>query len=144
MVNQLLLLAAILWAAGAILGLVGAVALGRLALALGASAGVLAAIFGLPGASQTVVLPGQLIAENVSFRIEPRGLWLMGFGLVPAGLACALASPSPGGRRGWAFGASMSLIGALGVFGLQNGAALLIAWEAMSLGGAVLILSDGF
>ncbi len=28
------------------------------------------------------------------------------------------------------------------MFGLQNGAALLIAWEVMSLGGAVMILSD--
>jgi hydrogenase-4 component B len=140
--NQLLLLAAILWVAGAILGLLGAVALGRIALALGAASGVLAAILALPDASKTVVLPGRLIAETVSFRIEPQGLWLMGFGLVPAGFACALCSPSPDGRRGWLFGAGLSLLGALGVFGLQNGAALLIAWEAMSLGGAVLILSD--
>jgi formate hydrogenlyase subunit 3/multisubunit Na+/H+ antiporter MnhD subunit len=136
-------MAAVLWAAGAILGLLGAVASARLALALGAAAGVLAAIFGLPGASPTVVLPGKILAESVAFRIEPQGLWLMGFGLVPAGFACALCSPSPAGRRGWLFGAGLSLLGALGVFGLQNGAAFLIAWEAMSLGGAALILSDG-
>lgn len=142
MASQLLLLAAALWAAGAILALAGASALSRLALALGATAGVLAAIIGLPDASWTVVLPGQLIAEAVSFRIEPQGLWLMGFGLVPAGFACALASPSPDGRRGWLFGAGSSLLGALGVFGVQNGAALLIAWEVMSFGGAVMILSD--
>jgi formate hydrogenlyase subunit 3/multisubunit Na+/H+ antiporter MnhD subunit len=66
----------------------------------------------------------------------------MGFGLVPAGFACALGSPGRDGRRGWLFGAGSSLLGALGVFGLQNGAALLIAWEVMSLGGAVLLLSD--
>ena len=36
----------------------------------------------------------------------------------------------------------MSLIGALGVFGLQDGASFLIAWEIMSFGGALLILSD--
>jgi hydrogenase-4 component B len=142
-VSDLLLLAAVLWAAGAILGLAGAVSLGRVALALGAAAGVLAAILVLPDASQTVALPGQLIGATVSFRIEPQGLWLMGFGLVPAGFACALCSPSIEGRRGWLFGAGLSLLGALGVFGLQNGAAFLIAWEAMSLGGAVLILSDG-
>lgn len=142
MANQLLLLAAVLWAAGAVLGLGGALTLARLALALGATTGVLAAIICLPNASQAVALPGQLIAETVSFQIEPHGLWLMGFGLVPAGFACALASPSTEGRRGWLFGAGLSLLGALGVFGLQNGAALLIAWEAMSLGGAVMLLSD--
>jgi len=140
--SQLLLLAAILWAVGAILGLGGALVLGRLALALGAVAGVLAAIICLPNASQVVALPGALIAETVSFQIEPQGLWLMGFGLVPAGFACALATPANEGRRGWLLGAALSLLGALGVFGLQNGAALLIAWEAMSLGGAVMLLSD--
>ena len=36
----------------------------------------------------------------------------------------------------------MSLIGALGVFGLQDGASFLIAWEIMSFGGAVMILSE--
>ena len=66
----------------------------------------------------------------------------MGFGLLPAGFACALASPSARGARGWLFGAAMSLLGALGVFGLQNGAALLIAWELMSLGGAVMIVGE--
>jgi len=140
--NQFLLLAAILFSVGAIAGLAGALALGRITLALGATAGAVAAIVSLPDASQTVGLPGQLMGEAVTFRIEPQGLWLMGFGLVPAGFACALASPSPDGQRGWLFGAALSLLGALGVFGLQNGAALLIAWEAMSLGGAVMILSD--
>ena len=36
----------------------------------------------------------------------------------------------------------MSLLGALGVFGLQQGAAFLVAWELMSLGGAVMLLSE--
>ncbi len=142
MANHLLALAALMWAAGAILGLGGALALSRLTLALGAAAGVMAAITGLPAASHAVTLPGQLIAETVTFRIEPQGSWLMGFGLVPAGLACAFASPSADGQRGWLFGAALSLLGALGVFGLQNGAALLIAWEVMSLGGAIMLLSD--
>ncbi|WP_449256211.1 proton-conducting transporter transmembrane domain-containing protein [Bosea sp. (in: a-proteobacteria)] len=142
MASQLLLAAAVLWAAGAVLGVAGATAIGRLALVLGAMAGVVAAIVGLPEGSSVVTLPGGLMAEAVPFHIEPQGLWLMGFGLVPAGFACALASPVPEGRRGWLFGAGLSLIGALGVFGLQNGAALLIAWEAMSLGGAVIILAD--
>ena len=36
----------------------------------------------------------------------------MGFGLVPAGFACALASPSMRGAPGWLFGAATSLLGA--------------------------------
>ena len=74
--------------------------------------------------------------------LEPEALWLFGFGLTPAVFACALGSPSLHGRGGWVFGAALSLLGALGVFGLQNGAALLVAWEAMSLGGAIMILSE--
>ncbi len=89
-----------------------------------------------------IVLPVRLAGEAVAFRFEPEALWLFGFGLTPAAFACALGSPSLQGRSGWVFGAAVSLIGALGVFGLQNGAALLVAWEAMSLGGAVMILSE--
>jgi formate hydrogenlyase subunit 3/multisubunit Na+/H+ antiporter MnhD subunit len=136
----MLLLAAFLWAAGAMLGLGGALAFGRVALTLGAAAGILAAVANLPNASSAVVLPGALGGESIGFQIEPAALWLMGFGLAPAAFACAFASPA--GERGWLFGAGLSLLGALGVFGLQNGAALLIAWEAMSLGGAVMILSE--
>ena len=36
----------------------------------------------------------------------------------------------------------MSLLGALGVFGVRDGAGFLIAWEIMSFGGAVMILSE--
>jgi formate hydrogenlyase subunit 3/multisubunit Na+/H+ antiporter MnhD subunit len=142
MVEELLLIAALCWAGGAVLGLGGALRLGRLALTLGAVAGILAALISLPDASPAVTLPGRLAAETVAFRIEPQGLWLMGFGLVPAAFACALGSTTAVGQRGWLFGSGSSLLGALGVFGLQNGAALLIAWEVMSLGGAVMILSD--
>jgi formate hydrogenlyase subunit 3/multisubunit Na+/H+ antiporter MnhD subunit len=142
MASALLLVAAALWFAAAILALCGVVTLSRFALAVGAAAGVAVAVVSLPSASATVTLPGQLAAEAVDFRIAPQGLWLMGFGLVPAIFACTLASPTTGGTRGWLFGAALSLLGALGVFGLQNGAALLAAWEAMSLGGAVMILAD--
>jgi formate hydrogenlyase subunit 3/multisubunit Na+/H+ antiporter MnhD subunit len=140
--DQLLLLAAILWVAAAIAGLSGACAVSRIALAAGAAAGTLAAILALPEATPLVAGPIQLAGEAVAFRVDPQGLWLMGFGLVPAGFACALASPSPNGARGWLFGAALSLLGALGVFSLQNGAGLLIAWEAMSLGGAIMILAE--
>ena len=140
MASALLLVAAVLWLAAAILALAGVITLGRLALAVGAVVAAAAAV--LPDASGTVTLPGRIASELVDFRIAPQGLWLMGFGLVPAVFAAFLASPAPGGGRGWLFGAALSLTGALGVFGLQNGAALLIAWEMMSLGSAVMILSD--
>jgi len=141
-VSELPPIAVLLWAASAILALVGSSMLSRLLLVAGVVASLLAAIASLPAGSPTIILPIQLIGEQVSFRVDPEGLWLMGFGLVPAGFACALASPSMRGAPGWLFGAAMSLLGALGVFGLQNGAALLIAWEMMSLGGAVMILGE--
>ncbi|HMN70317.1 MAG TPA: proton-conducting transporter membrane subunit [Rhodoblastus sp.] len=142
MCDVLLLIAAGLWGAGAVLALFGAVATARLALTVGAIAGVAAALAGLPEGSGAMVAPVRLAGEAVVFGIEPQGLWLMAFGLAPAGLACALCTPSRDGRRGWLFGAAASLLGALGVFGFQNGAAMLIAWEAMSLGGAAMILSE--
>lgn len=142
MASQLLLLCAILWLAAAVAGLSGFIAAGRFLLALGAAVGVLAAIIGLPAATRAFVLPGQILGEAVAFRLDPEALWLMGFGLVPAGFACALMSPSQRGSRGWIFGAAISLLGAFGVFGLQNGAALIVAWELMSLGGAVMIVSE--
>ena len=142
MVSELLTLAALLWAAGAIVALVGASMLSRILLVVGVAAGILAAIVVCPLEARRSSFRNAIIGEPVSFRIDPEGLWLMGFGLLPAGFACALASPSARGARGWLFGAAISLLGALGVFGLQNGAALLIAWELMSLGGAVMIVSE--
>jgi len=142
LVDRLLLLSALLWAIAAIVGLCQWIALGRALLTAGAVSGIVAAALGLPDPTQTIVLPIRLAGEAVTFRLEPDALWLMGFGLAPAAFACALASPSKLGMGGWLFGAALCLIGALGVFGLQNGAALLIAWETMSLGGAAMILSE--
>ena len=97
MANALLLVALALWLAAAILALGGALTVSRVALAVGAAAGVAAAAAGLPDASEAVTLPGRLAGEAVDFRIAPQGLWLMGFGLVPAIFACSLASPTTGG-----------------------------------------------
>lgn len=142
MANQLLLLSALLWTIGAVVALRQWTILSRRLLVIGILSGVVAALVQLPNPTQTAMLPIRLAGEAVTFRLEPEALWLMGFGLAPAGFACALGSPSKVGMGGWLFGAALSLIGALGVFGLQNGAALLVAWETMSLGGAVLILSE--
>ena len=140
--NQLLLLSALLWAIAAIVALCRLTVLSAVLLVAGTLSGIAGAVFALPGPAETVLIPIRLAGEALTFRMEPEALWLMGFGLAPAGFACALMSPSKLGIGGWLFGAALSLIGALGVFGLQNGAALLIAWETMSLGGAVMILSE--
>ena len=143
MANPLFLLSLLLWIAAAIVALFGRWApFGRALLTAGALSGVIAAIVGLLDPTKTIALPVQLAGEAVAFRMAPEALWLFGFGLAPAVFACALGSPSEHGHSGWLFGAAVSLAGALGVCGLQNGAALLVAWEAMSLGGAIMILSE--
>jgi formate hydrogenlyase subunit 3/multisubunit Na+/H+ antiporter MnhD subunit len=141
--NDLLIATAVLWVAAAIIALSGAaLTLARLALGLGGVLGILAAIVALPSGTSSAELPMAWAGEAVTFQMAPEALWLMGFGLVPAVLACCLATPAREGRAGWLFGAAVSLLGALGVFGVQHCGALLIAWELMSLGGAVMLLSE--
>ena len=132
-----------LWVAGLILALARAVPAARVLIALGA-------VIALAGdaSSLTREAPGAFVSalafagQAVRLQYSPEALWLMGFGLMPAALAVALASPVRAGRAGWLAGVALSLIGALGVFGLQDGYSFLIAWELMSLGGAVMILSE--
>jgi hydrogenase-4 component B len=141
--NDLLAVAALLWFGGGAASLTGRfLGAARLLLVLGCFAGVAAALLALPGGTAAVALPTRLAGEAVAFQLRPDAAWLMGFGLVPAILACWLASPALQARGGWLFGAALSLIGALGVFGLDNGAGFLIAWEVMSLGGAVMLLGE--
>ena len=72
---------------------------------------------------------------------SPSALWLMGFGLPSAILAAWLGTPAKRQAQ-WIFGAAASLIGALGVFGMQDAATFLMSWEIMSLGGAVMLLGE--
>jgi formate hydrogenlyase subunit 3/multisubunit Na+/H+ antiporter MnhD subunit len=143
-VTTALALAFAAWAAAAVLCLFGRslVPLVRALLVAGCLAGIAAALLALPQGSPAIALPTQLAGEAIDFQMSPDGLWLLGFGLVPAALACALATPARENRAGWLFGVAASLIGALGVFGLRNGAAFLIAWEVMSFGGALMILGE--
>jgi len=141
--NDLLAAAALLWISGGILALVGrSLGLVRVLLALGSLAGIVAAIGSLPNGTAATAIPLRMADAQATFQMTPAGLWLMGFGLVPALLACLLGSPAESGRAGWLFGAACSLLGALGVFGVQHGGFFLLAWELMSLGGAVMILSE--
>jgi formate hydrogenlyase subunit 3/multisubunit Na+/H+ antiporter MnhD subunit len=141
--NELLAAALLLWLAAGAAALTGRLALAaRGLLALGALCGIATALLALPGGTDAVLLPTRLAGDAVGFRLAPAALWLMGFGLAPAVLACWLASPATQGRSQWLFGAALSLVGALGVFGLDNGAAFLVAWEVMSFGGAVMLLGE--
>jgi hydrogenase-4 component B len=141
--NDLLTVAFIAWLAAALISLSGRGSmLARALLFAGSAAGVLASLLALPNGTPVVTLPTRLAGAAISFQVTPDGLWLLGFGLMPAALACALATPAKQGRAGWLFGAAISLVGALGVFGLRDGVGFLIAWEIMSFGGAVMILSE--
>jgi hydrogenase-4 component B len=132
-----------LWIAGLLLALARAVTVARILIALGAASALIGAASLLPhaatGASATLLT---FVGYPVELYFSAGSLWLMGFGLLPAGLAVALCSPARTARAGWLVGAALSLVGALGVFGVQEGYSFLIAWELMSLGGAVMILSE--
>ena len=143
MPNEFLFVTVCAWLTAAVIALFGRILIvSRILLVFGCITAIAAAVLSLPNGTSMIVLPTQLAGEQVSFQLTADGLWLLGFGLAPAALACALASPSRQGQGGWLFGAAASLVGGLGVFGLQDGAGFLIAWEIMSFGGAVMLLSE--
>ncbi|MFZ0500781.1 MAG: proton-conducting transporter membrane subunit [Steroidobacteraceae bacterium] len=131
-----------LWVAGLVLALGRAARLARVLIAIGAADGIWGTVIALPRGGSVITFPIQLADQVVRLRYAPEALWLLGFGLLPAGLAVALATPIRKARPAWLAGAALSLIGALGVFGLQDAYSFLVAWELMSIGGAVLILSE--
>jgi len=141
-VSEPLIAAFWLWLTGLVLALARATPLARWLLALGAAAGVWGAAISLIQGAAALTLPLALAGETVRLHYSPEALWLLGFGLIPAGLAVALCTPIRPGRPAWLVGAALSLLGALGIFGLQDVYSFLIAWELMSLGGAVMILSE--
>jgi hydrogenase-4 component B len=131
-----------LWLIAAIAALLRIAPVARVALGFGAVAGIVGAAASLPGGSPAVTLPLGIAASHWVFAITPAAAWLMLLGLIPAALSGWLGSPTRTGKAGWCFGAAASLIGALGVFGVQDAAGFLVAWELMSLGGAVMILGE--
>ena len=113
----------------------------RAALALGivvALAGCAASALNDSRAAVPLFFSGAIL---VRFRIDPAAAWLLGWGLVAA-LATIYAGTPAHRPRLWTSGASLSLLGALGVAGGQDGVSFLIASELMSLGGAALLLGD--
>ena len=139
---DLLIAAFWLWAAGALLALARLSGLARGLIASGAGAAICACAAQLPQGTGVQTLPIALAGEAVRLHYAPEALWLMGFGLLPGALAVALGTPLCRASSGWLLGAALSLIGALGIFGVQDAYALLIAWELLSLGGAVMILAE--
>ncbi len=132
-------LAALAWLAALVVDLVRSSALPRAMLALGCASAALGALWALPAGSALITLL-QFGGWPVQWHADAAALWLMLPALLPALFACLLGGAA--GARGWAAGAAMSLLGALGVFTLYDGASLLIAWELMGLGGAVMLLAE--
>lgn len=81
-------------------------------------------------------------STGMYFSLPAEASWLLGFGFLAA-FWVAFAGPQSRSPRAWSFGAAMSLLGALGVAGVQDAVSFLIAYEIMSFGGAVMILADG-
>ncbi|MGA8261268.1 MAG: proton-conducting transporter membrane subunit, partial [Arenicellales bacterium] len=144
MSNELIVLGVLLWIAAAVIALAGRPVGGRVVLAGGIIAVIAAALVALPGGTPTAHI-GLVFTAPVGFQLSPQACWLMVFALAPAFLAVVLGTPlgTSAGRGGlWIAGAAAVLAGAIGVFGLSEGAAFLIAWELMSFGAAVMVLSE--
>lgn len=140
---DLIAAAAALWGIAALVSLFFPVPrVARALLALGCVMAIVACLVALPEALGGLSLKISLASQAVTFALPPAALWLFGFGLVPAVFACGFGSPL-GLRPGiWNAGAAFSLLGALGVFGLQDGMSMLVAWEVMSLGGALMLAGE--
>ncbi|HEX3992659.1 MAG TPA: hydrogenase 4 subunit B, partial [Acetobacteraceae bacterium] len=113
----------------------------RVLLACGATAGVILCCIALPSRPLSFSLPFGPDMGGTHFWLDANASWLLGFGFAAAVLVF-VAGPSTVSPRGWCFGAAMSLLGAYGVAGLQDGMSFLVAYEVMSLGGAVMIMAD--
>ncbi|MFC5862220.1 proton-conducting transporter membrane subunit [Acidicapsa dinghuensis] len=116
----------------------------RVGIALGCACGVASILMLLPGTVPSVSLGFRVSDTPVQFQLDNGARWLLLFGLLPAFFAAGLGTTasSRSCSRCWLAGLSMTLLGAFGVFGLQDSMSFLIAWEVMSLGGAVMILGE--
>lgn len=143
--NELLLAMTALWLIGlmaALLEHTGKPA--RISIALGCIVGMAACTVTLPAGSSLMSAGFQLGDTSLMFQLSPAACWLLLFGLIPAFFATALSSTATSRPRqsSWLAGVALCLLGALGVFGFQDAMSFLIAWEVMSLGGAVMILGE--
>ncbi len=138
---NLIMLAALIWVLAGVLGTAGlSPTFARKLLVVGTLILIAGVVLALPEGTPLLQL-GLMFTAPVAFHLSPEACWLLAFGLVPAALAIALGSPLARGRL-WVTGAAVTLLGALGVFGLNEGTAFLIAWELMSLGGTLMVLGE--
>lgn len=141
--NNLVVIAVLSWVLAAVLAAIGrALPLARGLLALGGLILIIFICLNLPHAAAPMATPLGIGEARSIFELPSEALWLLGFGLAAAVLASIVGTPAAH-QRGWIFGAAASLIGALGVFGMQDAVTFVIAWELMSLGGAVMMLGEG-
>ena len=119
--------------------------LARAGIVLGCASGIAVCLISLPGSTSAVSFGFSLGDTPVKFHLDAGGCWLLLFGLLPALFAAGLntTASSESARRYWLAGLSLTLLGSLGVFGLQDAMSFLIAWEVMSIGGAAMILGEG-
>ena len=106
-----------------------------------AAVGVLLCCGDLVWPSAAYAVPFGPDINGTQFLLDPNAAWLLGFGFAAA-FFVFIAGSRGHAPRGWCFGAAMGLLGAYGVAGLQDGFSFLVAYEVMSLGGAVMIMAD--
>ena len=143
MANELTLLALIAWALGLLLALIGQGRVAaRLLLALGAALAIAGVVVAGLVPTPPLVLPFSVAGSTPRFALDGAGQWLFAFGLLAALVALLLGTPQRTRWRAWVVGAAVSLFGAYGVFSSTDGIVFLIAWELLSLGGAILLLAS--
>ncbi len=133
------LAASLFWVAALVLDLAGKPRTARRCLTLGVLLAAVATVASLPQGTGSRVIDW-IGPWPIRWRAAPAGLWLMLPAWIPAGFA--VFSGGRSGQRGFASGAALALLGSVGVLGLQNGPAFLVAWEVMGFGGAMMILSE--
>ncbi len=137
------LLAALLFVLAIILGLLRLSTGARMALIFGTLALLVGSVLSLSVNPDAAT--GQLWSLGtipVTWHLQAAAAWLIFWG----GLAALAAFLSPSRAKNpaiWMSGAGLALLGSLGVAGLQEGIAFLIAWEFLSFGGAIMLLADG-
>ncbi len=108
----------------------------RALLLLGAAVVLAGSVVALPDGSSTAAL-WNLGAATVRFHLDAAACWLGIPGWAMFGVAVGTSRRA---SRGVHAGFALTALGALGVFGVTNGVALVVAWEIMSLGSGVLLL----
>ncbi|MGC9154644.1 MAG: proton-conducting transporter membrane subunit [Ferrimicrobium sp.] len=105
---------------------------------VGVLVALVADIVGLPSGTSSLHL-FVLGNQPLVWRLDTAALLI----LAPAWLVVALAVAVRRNQGGWwSLGVAMALLGVLCLAGLNNGASMIVGWELMSLGGAVMILSN--